>query len=176
MGIWGRGNVLGTTNRGIRVKLYLIPSDGDDHQNFVASLDCWTDAVREYTVVLFLRRLGTNGTGYASAHETQFARMHILGGLGFGSRSDKGGGKYREICVRDMALSHDELNLGAYDYFGKHIRIQDPGRPFSVHPARCWEPQSGIFSAVHNYHVFRNPWGHLCSERRLLLYHVLRPG
>ncbi|OCK73847.1 hypothetical protein K432DRAFT_267518, partial [Lepidopterella palustris CBS 459.81] len=39
MGIWGKGNVFGMTNRGIRVKFYIIPT-GEDSRNFVASLDC----------------------------------------------------------------------------------------------------------------------------------------
>jgi hypothetical protein len=40
MGIWGKGNILGATNRGIRGKFFLIPALGDDPRDFVVSLDC----------------------------------------------------------------------------------------------------------------------------------------
>ncbi|MCJ1351809.1 MAG: hypothetical protein MMC33_001793 [Icmadophila ericetorum] len=151
MGIWGKGNVVGVTNRGIHLKLYLIPTEGDDPRDFVAHLGCWYDSQREYTVVIFLRRLGKNATGHGSAHVTQFSRRHVFDRLEAGARHQKIGGEYKEICVQDMTRTLERLNLDAYDYLGKYIHIRHPGRPFSVHQVDCWEPQSAIFTAPHGY-------------------------
>lgn len=159
MGLWGKGNVLGTTNRGIRVKLYLTPIGNGNSRDFAACLDCWMDSQREDTVAIFLRRLGTDGTGWDTTHETQFARMHIVNSLGVGTKRNKIGGAYREICVNDLSLEPVQLGLGAYDSFGKHVLIRHPCRPFTVHPVDCWEPQSAVFTAAHNY---AGPLGAVC--------------
>ena len=87
----------------------------------------------------------------------QFMRLSLpertcIDWLGYGARERRTDGEYREISVQEMnTATVEQLSLGAYDFFGKHIRIQDPGRPFSVHPAACWEPQSAIFTASHDY-------------------------
>jgi hypothetical protein len=52
MGIWGKGNILGATNTGIRGKFFLIPALRDDPRDFVVSLDCWIDPFGDLSVGL----------------------------------------------------------------------------------------------------------------------------
>ena len=150
MGIWGKGTVRGMTSRGTRAKLFLIPASGENNVDFIASLDCWFSRAREYTVVIFLRRLGPNTTDWDSPHETNFGRIHPFDLLGQGSRLNRMNGVYREICVPQGLHTPEEWNLPAYNQLGAHILIHHPGRPYSVYPADCWEPQTAVFTLRRN--------------------------
>lgn len=150
MGIWGRGTMRGMSSRGTRAKLFLKPLSGENHVDFIASLDCWLSPEREHTVVIFLRRLGTNTIDWDSPHETTFGRIHPFDRLGHGSRSDRADGVYREICVPQMDHSPETWNLHAYGRVGAHILIHHPGRPYSVCPVDSWEPQTAVFTLRRN--------------------------
>jgi hypothetical protein len=138
------------TSRGTRAKLFLIPFREENSVDFVASLDCWHSQEREHTAVIFLRRLGPNTTDWDSPHETNFGRFHPFGYLGQGSRPDRMDGLYREICVPQMDRPPGAWNLHAYNKTGAHILIHHPGRPYSVYPADCWEPQTAVFTLAYN--------------------------
>jgi hypothetical protein len=61
---------------------FLIAALGDDPRDFVVSLDCWIDPFRDCIVVLYLRRLGTDGTGYGKFMRLSLPERTVLIGLG----------------------------------------------------------------------------------------------
>jgi len=150
MGIWGKGTLRGMTSRGTRAKLFLKPVSEENNVDFIASLDCWNSPAQEHTVVIFLRRLGPNTIDWDSPHETNFGRFHPFDVLGQGSRPARMNGAYREICVPQMDRSPGGWNLYAYNNTGAHVLIHHPGRPYSVYPADCWEPQTAVFTLQRN--------------------------
>jgi len=128
MAIWHMGEPFASTNKGLRLQLFLIPHNLEAGV-YQGSLECWVGGSRDKNAAIYLKRLSGRKDDWGSSSMTQFARIHgnRIANL---SSWKKLGGAHRVIYIRENPAAGQNQLRELSDNIYKHFRIQ----PICLYP------------------------------------------
>ena len=154
IGIWAKSDPFETTNKGLRVQLYLARMDKDG--KYIACLDCREpDHQRLGILAIPLQRLTGRDNEWSQSYTAQFARIRCASLLRHKHDDLKlQNSGYRTIYVRqDQDLDFQKPKLKQLSEYVRLVINEAQPSPDRVYPLSPWDPLTGLFKMRKEYDV-----------------------
>lgn len=155
MGVWHNGDAFSSSNKGIGLRLFLIPHLKSE-KIYRASLECWVRTSRSTSPAIYVKRLSGGNEDWGTSFGAQFARIQGSH-MDFISGEQKHGGIYRAVFIRQNPGAPQSQLRDWSNSLLRHFRIMSPklyhnpenqAPELAVFPPNCWDPQMSIFTAL----------------------------